>query len=112
MVCTDNFRRFSHDPRKISCYCGTVPFGDSGTGVHTDPHVHYMANRQIKAMLTQAALAAVNFNPSTVSYYPRLVARGKKKQVAFDNVRNKLIHIVAAMVRNGQVFDKDYKISA
>ncbi|WP_231477569.1 transposase [Prevotella sp. HUN102] len=24
MVCTDNFRRFSHDPRKISCYCGLL----------------------------------------------------------------------------------------
>ena len=31
-------------------------------------HVHYMANRQIKAMLTQAALAAVNFNPVMARY--------------------------------------------
>ena len=113
MVYTDNFRKFNYDSRKIACYYGIAPFGkDSGTSVHTDPHVHYMANRQIKAMLTQAALAAVNFNQGIASYYSRLIARGKKKQVALNNVKNKLVHIATAMVKNKQVFDKNYKISA
>ena len=113
MVYTDNFRKFNYDSRKIACYYGIAPFGkDSGTSVHTDPHVHYMANRQIKAMLTQAALAAVNFNQGIASYYLRLIARGKKKQVALNNVKNKLVHIATAMVKNKQVFDKNYKISA
>ena len=113
MVYTDNFRKFNYDSRKIACYYGIAPFGkDSGTSVHTDPHVHYMANRQIKAMLTQAALAAVNFNQGIASYYSRLIERGKKKQVALNNVKNKLVHIATAMVKNKQVFDKNYKISA
>ncbi|MDY4752786.1 MAG: IS110 family transposase, partial [Prevotella sp.] len=67
-------------------------------------------NRQIKAMLTQAALAAVNFNPIMAGYYMRLVERGKKKQVALNNVKNKLIHLVTAMVRNRQLFSPEYKI--
>ena len=113
MVYTDNFRRFNFDSRKIACYYGIAPFGrDSGTSVHTDPHVHYMANRQIKAMLSQAALSAAKFNPVIASYYSRLIARGKKKQIVLNNVKNKLVHIVTAMVRNKQLFDKDYKISA
>ncbi|MCI7432956.1 MAG: IS110 family transposase, partial [Prevotella sp.] len=113
MVYTDNFRRFNYDSRKISCYYGIAPFGkDSGTSVHSDPHVHYMANRQIKAMLTQASLAAVKFNPIMARYYMRLVERGKKKQVALNNVKNKLIHLVTAMVRNRQLFSPEYKISA
>ena len=113
MVYTDNFRRFNYDSRKIACYYGIAPFGkDSGTSVHSDPRVHYMANRQIKAMLTQAALAAVNFNPIMARYYMRLVERGKKKQVALNNVKNKLIHLVTAMVRNRQLFSPEYKISA
>ena len=113
MVYTDNFRRFNFDSRKIACYYGIAPFGrDSGTSVHTDPHVHYMANRQIKAMLSQAALSAARFNPVIASYYSRLIARGKKRQIVLNNVKNKLVHIVTAMVRNKQLFDKDYKISA
>jgi transposase len=113
MVYTDNFRRFNFDSRKIACYYGIAPFGrDSGTSVHTDPHVHYMANRQIKAMLSQAALSAARFNPVIASYYSRLIERGKKRQIVLNNVKNKLVHIVTAMVRNKQLFDKDYKISA
>lgn len=113
MVYTDNFQRFNYDSRKIACYYGIAPFGkNSGTSVYTDPHVHYMANRQIKAMLTQAALAAVKFNPAISSYYSRLITRGKKKQIALNNVKNKLVHIATAMVRDKQVFDKDYKMSA
>ena len=113
MVYTDNFRRFNYDSWKIACYYGIAPFGkDSGTSVHSDPRVHYMANRQIKAMLTQAALAAVNFNPVMARYYMRLVERGKKKQVALNNIKNKLVHLVTAMVRNRQKFNPDYKISA
>ena len=113
MVYTDNFRRFNFDSRKIACYYGIAPFGrDSGTSVHTDPHVHYMANRQIKAMLSQAALSAARFNLVIASYYSRLIAKGKKRQIVLNNVKNKLVHIVTAMVRNKQLFDKDYKISA
>lgn len=113
MVYTDNFRRFGYDARKIACYYGIAPFGkDSGTSVHTDPHVHYMANRQIKAMLTQAALSAISCNPTLSQYYSRLVERGKKKQVALNNVKNKLTHLVTAMVKNHQLYNPEYPISA
>lgn len=63
-------------------------------------------------MLTQAALAAVNFNPVIARYYMRLMERGKKKQVALNNVKNKLVHLVTAMVRNRQLYTPEYKISA
>lgn len=113
MVYTGNFHGFNYDARKIACYYGIAPFGrDSGTSVHTDPHVHYMANRQIKAMLTQAALSAISCNPTMSQYYLRLVGRGKKKQVALNNVKNKLIHLLTAMVRNHQLFNPEYRISA
>lgn len=113
MVYTDNFRRFNYDARSIACYYGIAPFGkDSGTSVHVDPHVHYMANRHIKAMLTQAALAAVRFNPIIAQYYQRLIGRGKKMPVAMNNVKNKLLHIVTSMVKNKQVYKPEYRLSA
>lgn len=113
MVYTDNFRKFNYDARKIACYYGIAPFGkDSGTSVHSDPHVHFMANKQLKAILTQAALSASIHNPVIRDYYQRLLARGKKKQVAMNNVKNKLLHIVTAMVKNHQLFNAEYRISA
>jgi transposase len=113
MVYTDNFHKFGYNARKIACYYGVAPFGkDSGTSVHSDPHVHFMANRMIKAILTQAALSAVRFNPILSHYYNRLIGRGKKMQVALNNVKNKLLHLMTAMVKNKQVFNPNYKISA
>lgn len=110
---TDNFRKFNYKSRKIACYYSLASFGrDSGISVHTDPHVHYMSNWQIKAMLTQAALAAVNFNPIIAAYYERLINAGKKKQVALNNVKNELVHWVTAVVKNKQTFDPNYRISA
>lgn len=113
MVFTDNFKRFDFNARKIACYYGIAPFGkDSGTSVHTDPHVHFMANRQLKAILTQAALSAATHNPLIRDYYIKLLERGKKRQVALNNVKNKLIHIVTAMVRERQTYDPEYKKAA
>ena len=109
LIFTNNFKRFNLNPRKIACYYGVAPFGkDSGTSVHADPHVHYMANKMLKSMLTQAALASVNFCPLIKDYYNRLINRGKKKQVVLNNVKNKLIHIITAMVKNNQPFNPEY----
>lgn len=81
MVYTNNFRKFGYDPRKIACYYGIAPFGmDSGTSIHSQPHVHYMANRRIKAMLTMAAMAAVRYNPAIALYYNGLLKRGKRSR--------------------------------
>ena len=109
LIYTNNFTRFKFNARKIACYYGIAPFGkDSGTSVHSDPHVHYMANKKLKAMLTQAALAAINYCPLIRDYYYRLITRGKNKEVARNNVKNKLIHIVTSMVKNNQPFNPEY----
>lgn len=109
LIFTNNFKRFSLNPRKIACYYGVAPFGkDSGTSVHSDPHVHYMANKMLKAMLTQAALASINYCPIIKDYYNRLLTRGKNKKLVRNNVKNKLIHIISAMVKNNLPFNPAY----
>lgn len=112
MVYTYNFRRFNYDARKIACYYGIAPFGKvSCTSINTDPHVHYMSNRQIKAMLMQAALAAIRYNKTISKYYSGLVEEGKKNQVALNNVKNKLIHLVTSMARNHKLYNPEYRMS-
>ena len=106
---TNNFTRFGYNARKIACYYGIAPFGrDSGTSVHSDPHVHYMANKMLKSMLTQAALASIRCCATITNYYHRLISIGKKKQVALNNVKNKLIHIITAMVKKNVPFNPEY----
>ena len=109
MVYTDNFGRFGYNSRKIACYYGVAPFGrQSGTTVNTPPHVSPFANKLIKALLSQAALASINFCPQLSSYYSRLVQSGKKSPVALNNLKNKLLHIITAMVRKGEKYNPDH----
>ena len=84
----------------------------SGTSVNTPPHVSPFANKLIKALLTQAALASINFCAQMAVYYHRLVEAGKKKPVAINNVKNKLLHVITAMVRKGEKYDPDYDYHA
>ena len=109
MVYTDNFAKFGFDARKIGCYYGIAPFGkDSGTSVHTRPQVSPFANRMIKSLLSQAALAAIRFDPKMYDYYQRLIKRGKHPLLAQNNVKNKILHTLTAMVRNKQKYNPDY----
>lgn len=108
MIYTDNFKKFGCDPRKIACYYGVAPFGkQSGTSIHTPARTSNFANKLIKALLGQAAHIAKMFNPEIRDYYERLIARGKKPQVALNNVKNKLIRIIVALVRTRRPYDPD-----
>lgn len=50
-------------------------------------------------MLTQAALASIRCCAPIAHYYLRLITLEKSKQVALNNVKNKLIHIITAMLK-------------
>lgn len=70
-----------------------------------------MANKTIKGILTQAALCAINHCPPVAHYYARLIERGKKTMVALNNVKNKLVRIVTALVRTKQKFIPEYEFA-
>lgn len=62
----------------------------------------------IKSLLSQAALAAIRFDPKMYDYYQRLIKRGKHPLLAQNNVKNKILHTLTAMVRNKQKYNPDY----
>jgi len=53
-------------------------------------------------------LAAVNFCPAMSMYYHRLVDKGKKPMVALNNVKNKMLAIITAMVKNECKYQPEY----
>lgn len=64
-----------------------------------------LSNRRLKGTLTQAAMCAKRFNEDMKAYYDRLLAAGKPRRVAVNDVRNKLVRIMYALVQN----DCDYE---
>jgi len=60
-----------------------------------------MANKHLKAMLTQAANTAVQHDRELKQYYQRKLEQGKNKFSVLNAVKNKLIHRVFAVVKRG-----------
>lgn len=109
MVRTSNFKKFGLDARRIASYYGVAPFPkESGTSVRGKTQVSRCADKNIKALLTQAAGAAVRHNANLRQYYLRTIERGKNHSLALNNVKNKIIHILVAMVRNKTKYDPDF----
>lgn len=101
---TNEFQNYSQ-PKQLACYCGVVPFEyTSGKSIKGKPKVHNMANKFLKKLLHMATLSAVNYYPEFKAYYERKVNEGKNKMLVLNNIRNKLIIRVAAVIRNNQPY--------
>lgn len=110
LVYTCGFKAFE-TPRQLACYCGIVPFTRrSGTSLKGKPQVSHMANKKLKTLLHMCALNAVKYDPLLKQYYQRKVEEGKHKMNVLNNVKNKLIHRICAVITSNQEYSKDYHI--
>ena len=97
---TEGFQRLT-DPRKLACFAGVVPFEQqSGTSLKTRPRVSKMADMALKSVLQMAAMRAVRMQNDLQVYYLRKVEEGKNKMSVLNAVRNKLLHIAMALIKN------------
>lgn len=109
---TDNFKKFDLNARKIATYWGVAPFRkESGKTVHTPPHVSHFCNHWLKAILSNAANSAILCNPTIILYHKRLKEAGKCCGICKNNVKNKIIQIITAMIRKGEKFDSEFKFT-
>lgn len=110
IVFTDNFRRFSFNSRKICTYWGVTPFkNESGDSIRHGTHTSPIRNNWLKSILSEAVLCAIRFNKRMKEYFVRLIAKGKHRNIALNNVKNKLLRTLVAMVRDGKKYDGAYK---
>jgi len=110
LIHTWGFKAFEN-PRQLACYCGIAPFSKcSGTSLKGRPHVSHLANKKLKTLLHMCALNAVKYDPYLKLYYQRKIEEGKHKMNVLNNVRNKLIHRICAVINSGQEYDKNYYI--
>ena len=97
---TNEFKNYTQ-AKQLACYCGVVPFEyTSGSSVKGKPKVHNMANKKMKKLLHTAALCAVTHYPEFKQYYERKIKEGKPKMLILNNVRNKIVLRIAAVIKN------------
>ena len=109
LVYTGNFTKFG-SPNKLATYYGVAPFrNQSGTSVNSRADVRCYCNRKLKGQLSQAALIASLYNPTLKAYYDRLIATGKPRGIALNNVKNKLLHIIFSLVEHDCDYEENHE---
>jgi len=112
IVLTNCFTEFK-TWRKFACYAGSAPFEhQSGTSVRGKTRISHYANKQMKAILTNAAQSAIQYSPEIRLYYQKRLKEGKHKKIVVNIIRNKLISRVFAVVRRGTPYVELVKYAA
>jgi len=98
---TSNFENFK-TWRQFSSYCGTAPFEyRSGTSINRSNRCSHIGDRKMKTLLSLASVSAIQHDSELKKYYKNKIEQGKPKMVALNNVRNKLLARVFAVVKRG-----------
>jgi transposase len=108
---TNALKRFL-TPQKLATHAGVAPFKrDSGTSQRTKAAVSHHADKELKKMLHLAALAAIKTPGHFKDYYERRKKEGKPPMSILNAIRNKIIHVIYALVKKNQLFDKNFDYS-
>ena len=104
LVFTNCFKAFEN-ARKFACYIAIAPFDESsGTSFYIAPKVGKMGHTKIKALLSNACCSAIQYDEQIKAYYNRKIKEGKEKGCVQNNVKNKLISRIFAVVKRGTPF--------
>jgi len=95
---TGNFSKFE-DARKFACYCGVAPFSNQSGKFVGKTKVSHLANKRIKSLLSNAVPMAVRYDPQLGRYRQSKLTEGKAKGLIMNNIKNKLIQRVFAVVK-------------
>jgi transposase len=100
-----DIRRFS-SPEKLVAYVGLdCRVHQSGTSVNGRGFVSKHGNRQLRAVLFNAAFRARQANPELKAYFEKKMREGKHYVSALNAVERKLLHIVHAVWTRGTPFE-------
>lgn len=108
LVYTDNFKS-TMNARKFASLVGIAPFEESsGISIRKGAHVSHHAHKFMKGILHAAAMTAIANSAKIKAYHTRKKKEGKKGFVVMNNIKNKLIQTVFAVVRSGKSYDHEF----
>ena len=88
---------------EIAALVGVAPFNQDSGAVQGKRTIAG-GRKDVRRVLYMATLSAVKYNPVIKGFYNRLIAAGKAKKVALTACMRKMIVIINAMVRDGEVW--------
>ena len=74
--------------------------------------MHHFADKKLKSLINMCALNAKRWDAQISTYYEKKVAKGKNKMLVMNNVRNKLLHRVFAVIKRQTPYVNTCKLVA
>ena len=108
-VATDGFTR-PLVAKRFSAWLGVCPLDfESGSSVRRRPSSRGYGPSAMQKLLYLASMRLVTIDGSaTHAYYRRKVAEGKQGRLVLNNVGNKVLRVVAAVLREGVPYEADH----
>jgi transposase len=106
IIYTQNFNRFKN-ANQLACFAGVVPFPTQSGTIQKRDRVSHFANKTLKALLHMAAMATVRIPGELQNYFIRKVAEGKNKMLVINNIRNKLVKRIFAVIERQTPYSDD-----
>jgi len=105
MVHTRNFDRH-FNARKVAALVGIAPYESrSGTSVKAGTHVSKFGHLDVKALLHMVAMSSIRCNEKVKGYYKRKKEEGRPGLLVLNNIKNKIVHQIFAVVRSQVPYD-------
>lgn len=107
IIKTGNFKRL-FTARTASSYAGVCPFPNSSGKMVKKAKVSPLADKSLKSLLFMCSKSAVRHNKEYKLYFAKKALEKKQYYLIMNNVANKLLRTVYALIESGQRFDPNY----
>lgn len=108
IIKTDNFKRVG-SAKKCATLAGIAPFPNSTGKTDKGSHVSHMGDKQLKSLLFMCARSAVvHFEKMRVYKMKKYDVEHKHIFVVLNNVANRLLKILYALIKKGEMYNPLY----
>jgi transposase len=95
---------------KLAAHLGIAPLAhESGTSIYAHSTSRHYGPSQPRKLLHLAARSVSTHNEHFRAYYAQKVAEGKAKKLVLNNVANKLVRIICAILESQTAYDANYR---
>ncbi len=100
IIVTQNFTILNNG-RKFSNYGTMAPHKNQSGMKKGRDRLSYLGDKKIKSLLSNGVKTNLKYDTETKEYFVRKKAEGKVDGIIINNLKNKLIHRVCAVVNRG-----------
>lgn len=110
MVVLTATMRDPFNPKAVAAHLGLCPYEhSSGTSVRRRSSSRHFGPPVVRKLLHLAARSRCTHHPASRDYYQRKVCAGKPKRLVLNNLANRLIRIICAVLRTRRPYLPDYQ---